>query len=92
MTPPPRSIGVVGAGSWGTALARLLAGKGHQVSIWAREPEVAQEITEYRENRTFLPGVTLPEKLEATSTLSEAVAGREVLVSVVPSQFVSASF
>jgi glycerol-3-phosphate dehydrogenase (NAD(P)+) len=92
MTARPRSIGVIGAGSWGTALARLLAKKGHRVSIWAREPEVAEEILNHRENSTFLPGVALPESLEASSELSKAVAGKEILVSVVPSQFVSAVF
>jgi len=92
MTAQPRSIGVIGAGSWGTALARLLAKKGHQVSIWAREPEVVEEILDHRENRTFLPGVALPETLEASSNLSKVVAGKEILVSVVPSQFVSLVF
>jgi len=92
MTAQPRSIGVLGAGSWGTALARLLAKKGHQVSIWAREPEVVREILDHRENRTFLPGVTLPESLEASSNLLESVAGKDILVSVVPSQFVSLVF
>ena len=92
MTPQPRSIGVLGAGSWGTALARLLSQKGHRVSIWAREPEVVEEILEYRENRTFLPGVALPDGLEASSNLPEVVAGREILVSVVPSQFVALVF
>jgi glycerol-3-phosphate dehydrogenase (NAD(P)+) len=73
-------------------LARLLAKKGHRVSLWAREPEVVEEILKTRENRSFLPGVSLPESLEATSNLSEAVAGKAVLVSVVPSQFVSLVF
>ena len=92
MTAQGRSIGVIGAGSWGTALARILARKGHRVTIWGREPEVVQDILEQRENRTFLPGVALPETLEATSNLSEAVAGKEILVSVVPAQFVSLVF
>ncbi len=92
MTTRPRSVGVIGAGSWGTALARLLAKRGHQVSIWAREPEVVKEILDHRENKTFLPGVALPETLEASSKLSEVVGGKEILVSVVPSQFVSLVF
>ena len=92
MTAQPRSIGVLGAGSWGTALARLLAKKGHRVSIWAREPEVVEEILDQRENRTFLPGVALPDGLEASSNLLEVVAGRDILVSVVPSQFVALVF
>jgi glycerol-3-phosphate dehydrogenase (NAD(P)+) len=92
MTGECRAIGVIGAGSWGTALARLLAKKGHRVTLWAREPEVAAEIGERRENRTFLPGVILPETLAASSNLREVVSGKEMLVSVVPSQFVSSVF
>jgi glycerol-3-phosphate dehydrogenase (NAD(P)+) len=88
----PRSVSVIGAGSWGTALANLLAKKGHRVSLWAREPEVVAEITAHRENRTFLPGVILPETLEVGSDLSALVTGREIIVSVVPSQFVSSVF
>lgn len=92
MTAPIRSIGVVGAGSWGTALAALLAKKGHDVSLWAREPEVVEEIRKHRENRSFLPGVPLPEALRVSTELRETVSERELLVSVVPSQFVSLVF
>jgi glycerol-3-phosphate dehydrogenase (NAD(P)+) len=87
-----RSLAVVGAGSWGTALARLLARKGHQVSLWAREPEVVREIREHGENRTFLPGARLPDSLEASSDLAEVVAGKPMVLSVVPSQFVADVF
>ncbi|MGM0669854.1 MAG: NAD(P)H-dependent glycerol-3-phosphate dehydrogenase [Gemmatimonadota bacterium] len=89
MTSVPLKVGVVGAGSWGTALARILAGRGHLVEIWAREPEVVQEIREYRENRTFLPGAILPESLSASTDLASVVADKALVVSVVPSQFVS---
>ncbi len=92
MTKEPRSIGVIGAGSWGTALARLLARKGHRVTLWAREPEVAAEILQHGENRTFLPGVDLPRALQVSFDLREALAGKDILVSVVPSQFVSSVF
>jgi len=87
-----RSVAVVGAGSWGTALARLLARKGHQVSLWAREPEVVRDILEHRENRTFLPGAGLPESLEASSDLVGVVRGKPMILSVVPSQFVASVF
>ncbi len=92
MTRGLRSVAVVGAGSWGTALARLLARKGHRVSLWAREPEVVQEIRELRENRTFLPGARVPDSLEVSSDLVEVVAGKPMVVSVVPSQFVGDVF
>lgn len=89
MSSTPLQVGVVGAGSWGTALARVLAGRGHTVEIWAREPEVVKEIREFRENRTFLPGAILPENLSASTDLASVVADKALVVSVVPSQFVS---
>lgn len=82
-------VGVVGAGSWGTALARILADRGHAVEIWAREPEVVREIQEQRENLTFLPGARLPENLRASGDLESVVTEKSLVVSVVPSQFVS---
>jgi glycerol-3-phosphate dehydrogenase (NAD(P)+) len=92
MSAPLREVGVVGAGSWGTALAALLAKKGHRVSIWAREPEVVAGIQEARENRIFLPGVRLPDGLQASTEIREVVAEKEMVLSVVPSQFVSSVF
>jgi len=83
-------VTVVGAGSWGTALAGLLARKEVPVRLWAREEEVAAQIREEHENRTFLPGVELPRELEATTDLAEALSGAEIVVSVVPSQFAGA--
>jgi len=81
-------VAVVGAGSWGTTLGALLAKKGHRVTLWAYEPEVAEEIRRDRENGTYLPGVALPEELEATSVMAEAMEGAELVVSVAPSQHV----
>jgi glycerol-3-phosphate dehydrogenase (NAD(P)+) len=92
MTSTTLSVGVVGAGSWGTALAALLAKKGHEVAIWAREPDVAAEIQELRENRTFLPGVALPTGITATDDLSKVAGEKDLLLSVVPSQFVFSVF
>ncbi len=77
---------VLGGGSWGTALAAVLARKGHSVKIWAREPEVAEAIRG-GENSIFLPGIALPKGLNATDDLSEAVRDATVLVSAVPAQF-----
>jgi glycerol-3-phosphate dehydrogenase (NAD(P)+) len=79
---------VVGAGSWGTALASVLTENGHEVVLWAREPEVVEQIESGRQNRRFLSGIRLPDGLRATADLAEAVRGAEVLVSVVPAQFV----
>ena len=84
----PRRVAVVGAGSWGTALAGLLAKVGHDVHMWCLEAEVAEQITRYSENESYLPGAKLPDSLRATADLAEAVSGAEVVVSVSPSQFV----
>ncbi|TWI71596.1 glycerol 3-phosphate dehydrogenase (NAD(P)+) [Desulfobotulus alkaliphilus] len=78
-------IGVLGGGSWGTALAMLLADKGYPVRLWVHEPEVAMEIREYRENRTYLPGIMLPENLVATQDMEEALKGKDLVLFVVPS-------
>ena len=80
-------ITVVGAGAWGTALAALLAKKGHAVTIWSYEPEVAESINQSRLN-PYLSDVTLPEGLCAETELTRAVAGAAVVLSATPSQFV----
>ena len=80
-------IAVIGAGSWGTALASVLAGNKHDVTLWAREPDVVEQINDGRENARFLKGVALPEGIRATSDLAAAVRNAEVIVNVVPAQF-----
>jgi glycerol-3-phosphate dehydrogenase (NAD(P)+) len=80
-------VGVVGAGSWGTALAKVCAGKGHEVQIWAYEPEVVQQIRDGHENTTYLPGVDLS-GMTATEALDEVVAHKDLLISVMPSHVV----
>ena len=80
-------IGVVGAGGWGTAQAKLLVENGHQVILWAYEPETVQEINELQYNQRFLPGVNLPEDLVASQDPEEVVSGAELIVFVVPSQW-----
>ncbi len=81
-------IAVVGAGSWGTALAKTLADKGHRVVLWGRGAEHARAINQAHENQSYLPGAALPESLTATADLEEAVRGKELVVSVVPSHTV----
>ncbi|MBO8168357.1 MAG: NAD(P)H-dependent glycerol-3-phosphate dehydrogenase [Thermoanaerobacteraceae bacterium] len=83
-----RKVAVIGAGSWGTALAMVLADKEMDVTLWARNPECAAEINEQRTNHKYLPGIRVPENLTATSDLEEAVAGKEFLIMAVPSQAV----
>lgn len=78
-------LAVLGAGSWGTALAILLARHGHRVRLWAHRAEQADAIRASGENRRYLPGIALPDRILATGSLPEAVAGcRDILV-VVPS-------
>lgn len=77
-------VSVLGAGGWGTAFARLLANHGHQIVLWARDPEQAARIRRDRCNEKYLPGVPLPEALSLTSEL-KAAANAEVLVLAVPS-------
>ncbi len=79
-----RTIAVLGAGSWGTALAALLARKGHRVRLWARDPEVAEHIRAHHENPRYLQGIPLPPTLEATSRLRD-LAACEVYFLAVPS-------
>jgi len=86
----PGPVAVVGAGSWGTALAVLLAGKGHAVRLWSFEPEVVEEIRGLGENRSFLPGISIPRHVEPTSNLATALRGARVVVSVSPAQYAGA--
>jgi glycerol-3-phosphate dehydrogenase (NAD(P)+) len=81
-------VGVVGAGSWGTTLANLLAKKGHAVRLWSFEDDVTAAVNERGENTVYLPGVSLEGNLRATSSLAEAVDQADVVVSVSPSQHV----
>ncbi len=77
---------VLGAGSWGTTLAVLLAEKGCAVNLWAHRPEVARELELTRENACYLPGVSLPDNLRTTADILEAVGGAGMIVTAVPSQ------
>src|SRR5450755_1490687 len=78
-------VAVLGAGSWGTVLADVLARKGLNVKLWAYEPEVAREINATHENPAFLPGVPLTPGLHASDDLAVVVRGAPVICSVVPS-------
>lgn len=82
---PFKSLSVIGAGAWGTALANLAAHNGVATTLWALEPEVAAAINGRRENTVFLPDVALHPALAATATISEA-AGGEAILMVTPAQ------
>ena len=80
------SIGVIGAGAWGTALSCLLLEKNRYVKLWAYEDQTAQNINQYRENKVFLPGVAIPEGIQAFSEIKQVVADCETLVVASPVQ------
>lgn len=77
-------VSVLGAGSWGSALAKVVADKGHTVSLWGRRPELAEAINTTRENATFLPGAQFPATLRATSVLEEALDRPDMILMAVP--------
>lgn len=79
-------VAVIGAGSWGTALARRIAASGRPVSVWERMPDVAQQLEEARENRLFLPGFPFPESMHVSSDLQEVCLGARLVLIAVPSE------
>lgn len=81
-------IAVLGAGSWGTALANLLAKKGNDVTVWSFEPDVAEEINRHHENPRYLSGIALDERVRASADVESAVRDAGVVVSVTPAQHV----
>lgn len=83
-----KRIAVIGAGSWGTALAVMLTRLQHEVRLWARRPELAATIRHARENPDYLPAVKLPEVLYVSSDLAEALREAEIVLSVMPSHTV----
>lgn len=78
-------ISVIGAGSWGSALAKVLADKGNNILIWAYEKEVANSINTFNRNHIYLPEIEFPKCLRATTDLSLAIKGHDVVVSALPS-------
>ncbi|GAA4673895.1 NAD(P)H-dependent glycerol-3-phosphate dehydrogenase [Pseudonocardia yuanmonensis] len=84
-------IAVLGAGSWGTAFAKVVADAGREVVLWARRPEVAGAIRETRANPDYLPDIRLPDNLSATSSAAAALEGADAVVLAVPSQTLRAN-
>jgi glycerol-3-phosphate dehydrogenase (NAD(P)+) len=83
-----RSIGIIGAGGWGTALSKLLCEKGLEVTLWCHGEKSYREIQEKRENRLYLPGISLPISLKVTRAIEEAVSAKDLLICAVPSHIV----
>lgn len=82
------TVAVIGAGSWGTALALVLADNGHVVKLWLRNKEQQNEINEQRTNSKYLPGVKLPESIHAYVSLENALEGVETVIVAVPTKAV----
>jgi glycerol-3-phosphate dehydrogenase (NAD(P)+) len=82
----PLCIAVLGAGSWGTTLAVLLAKKGYRVNLWAHRPAFAQQLERERENTRYLRGVVFPDNLRVFQSLHDAAEPSAVIVTAVPSQ------
>jgi len=83
--PAPRRVAVLGAGSWGTALAALIARHEDAAVLWGRDAAIAAAIDATHENPRYLPGVALPDGLRATTDLAAAMAGADLVLVVVPS-------
>ncbi|MBC8285256.1 MAG: NAD(P)-dependent glycerol-3-phosphate dehydrogenase [Nitrospinae bacterium] len=81
-------ISIIGAGSWGTALAIHLAGNFNQISLWVYEKELCDTMTRTRENAWFLPGHSLPKNIHPTSSLQSAVEGQSLILLVVPTHVI----
>ena len=84
-------IAVVGAGSWGTALAQILAEGGHDVRLWARREQLARAINDSHRNPDYLTDAVLSERIFATSDMAEALANAAAVVVVTPSKYVRAT-
>jgi glycerol-3-phosphate dehydrogenase (NAD(P)+) len=77
---------VLGSGSWGTAFAKVLVDAGNDVTLWARRPELAEQINSEHTNSRYLPGIDLPPSLRCTHEAAAALAGAEVVAFAIPSQ------
>lgn len=85
------NVGMIGAGSWGTALAALLCDNGHQVTVWSIDEQEIQMLKEHHEHLTKLPGVKLSESMVFTGDLQTAIEGMDAIVMAVPSPFTRAT-
>ena len=80
-----KNIAIIGAGSYGTALALVAARSGHPVKLWAHDPEVAKILKTNRENQVYVPGFALPENIAPTHELNEALRDAELVITAIPS-------
>ncbi len=83
-----KNITLLGGGSWGTALAKLLSENGHNVRVWLRDENQCKELNETKVNKKYLPNVKIPDNIVFTSNINEAAKDAEILLLVVPTQMV----
>lgn len=83
-----KKITLLGGGSWGTALAKLLSENGHEVIVWLRDENQCRTLSSERENKKYLPKVQIPENIEFTSNINEAVKNAEIILIVTPTQMI----
>ena len=81
-------IGILGAGSWGSALANLLAGNGHDVTVWSIDEKEIEMLNTYREQKDRLPGVHLNDTIVFTTDLEQTIDGKKMIICAVPSPFI----
>ena len=86
-----KSVGIIGAGAWGTAMAQALARGGNSVEIWALETEVTDSINNEHENKKFLPGFTLSENLTASCDLNKVASNKDFIIFASPSLFLAST-
>jgi glycerol-3-phosphate dehydrogenase (NAD(P)+) len=84
--PGARRVAVLGAGSWGTTFAKVLADGGADVALWARRAELAREISQSKRNSDYLPGINLPRNLWSSPRIAEVLDGAEIVFVSIPSQ------
>ncbi len=81
-----RKIGVLGAGSWGTALSKVLCENGHEVKVWLRDEAQCNDIRTTKINKKYLPNVILPDNLHFTTDIEEALGNSEIILNAIPTQ------
>lgn len=84
-----KTVGVIGAGAWGTGFAQALARGGHDVTLWAMEEDVVSSINNEHENKKFLPGFKLEKNLNASTNIEEVASGKEFLILASPSLYLA---
>lgn len=86
-----KTVGVIGAGAWGSGLAQAIARGGHKVQMWAREQDVVDSINLEHENKRYLPGYPLSENMTASSDIKEVASGKEFLILASPSLYLAST-